>query len=84
MTSKASIVGKFFHTFKVADGRKAFVNQGQVLSEVTPGAYLVELYEWGFGYPNGQFVKPLSYFTDGDACFYSTREAWTDAYDRKG
>jgi hypothetical protein len=41
------LVGRWFHTF---DDR-VLKEQGQVIAQVEPGVYLVEIYEWMAGTP---------------------------------
>lgn len=44
MAKLTSIVGHFFHSFD--PDTRHIVWQGQVLAQVGPGYYLVQLYEW--------------------------------------
>jgi excisionase family DNA binding protein len=49
-------VGKFFHSFS-AEGKLSW--QGQIVGKPHPGFYLVELFSWMTGSPDGGKVIPI-------------------------
>jgi len=61
------LVGRFFH----GDCDRQW--QGRVLAEPSPGVFLVELFEWVLGDPNGQVLVRLEdmarwvFYDDADA-----------------
>lgn len=70
-----SLVGSFFH------GCKTRAWQGQVVAEPQPGLYLVELYEWMMGSPNGQKLIPAATMLAEDWTFYDTAEEMNAHYE---
>lgn len=71
-----SLVGSFFH------GSSTRSWQGVVVAEPHPSIYLVELFEWLSGSPNGQHLVPIGIMVSEDWRFYDTAEEMTDYYDR--
>jgi len=52
------LVGKYFHSVK--DDRETIVWQGQITGEVSPGIYLVQLFEWVMGMESNQQIVPAA------------------------
>ncbi len=72
--AKQTIVGQFFHSFSFPNGVLEW--QGKVIAEQAPSIFLVQLYEWFMGEPNGQFLVPLQQMVDEKWKFYLTAEEW--------
>jgi hypothetical protein len=75
-----SLVGKFFHTFDQDDWKVA--GQGVVLSEVTPGTFVVQTFEWITGHPAfyGIQLATLAEMIATKWSFYENHELMQDAY----
>lgn len=73
--TRDSLVGKFFHTYR--DG--VLGRQGEVLSCVAPGLYLVQTFEWLLGTPNEEQLEPVTNMVGWK--FYECREDWQRAYE---
>ena len=71
---KQTIVGQFFHSFP----NGVLEWQGNIIAEPVPSIFLVQLYEWFMGEPNGQFLVPLQQMVDEKWKFYLTAEEWHD------
>lgn len=70
-----SLVGSFFH----ANPERGW--QGQVVAEPQPGLYLVELYSWLSGRPNGQKLIGAATMLAEDWQFYDSAEKMTAHYE---
>jgi hypothetical protein len=57
--SVGSLAGKFFLSVKSAD-REIIEWQGQIKEQVSPGLYLLQLYEWLSGRPSDQVIVPVA------------------------
>ena len=63
------LVGRFFHSFppkdEYPDSPTPIVQwQGHVLGRIDEHTYLVELYSWDDGLPNGQRLQPIAGMAD--------------------
>jgi hypothetical protein len=56
--------------------------QGRVVSEVSPGAYLIETYDWLLGEPYSKQVVSLGEIMNGAWEFWDTAEEMRDFYER--
>jgi hypothetical protein len=77
------LVGRFFHSFapesKYPDAPTPIVNwQGYVLGRVDNHTYLIELFSWDDGEPNGQQLQPIAGMADWK--FYSTARDMKEWY----
>ena len=72
----SGLVGKFFLTPDPEKGFPLVQRQGWVLEELVSGTYLIELFSWADGYPNGQHIAPLADM--GDWRFYSDESQWLE------
>jgi hypothetical protein len=73
---KDALIGKFYHTFQ--DG--VLEQQGEILSCVAPGLYLVQTFEWLFGSPFDQRIEPVSNMVGWT--LYSDHEDMQRAWER--
>jgi hypothetical protein len=77
------LVGHFFHSFhpqsKYPDAPTLIVNwQGYVLGRLDDHSYLIELFSWFDGKPNGQQLQPIAGMADWK--FYSTARDMKEWY----
>ena len=77
------LVGRFFHSFapesKYPDAPTPIVKwQGHVLGRVDDHTYLIELFSWDDGEPNGQQLQPIAGMADWK--FYSTARDMKEWY----
>lgn len=72
----SGLVGKFFLTPDPEKGFPLVQRQGWVLEELVSGTYLIELFSWADGYPNGQHIAPVSDM--GEWRFYSDESQWLE------
>ena len=77
------LVGRFFHSFapeaKYPDAPTPIVKwQGYVLGRVDDHTYLIELFSWDDGEPNGQQLQPIAGMADWK--FYSTARDMKEWY----
>jgi hypothetical protein len=70
----SGLVGKFFLTPDPDKGFPLVQRQGWVLEELASGTYLIELFSWADGCPNGQHIAPLADM--GEWRFYSDESQW--------
>jgi len=82
-TKRDPLVGHFFHSFhpesKYPDAPTPIVNwQGYVLGRVDDHTYLIELFSWFDGEPNGHQLQPLAGMADWK--FYSTARDMNEWY----
>jgi len=83
-TSPDPLVGRFFHSFHPEhEHPKAPMRvvkwQGQVFGRIDDHTYLIELYSWSDGRPNGQKLQPLAGM--GDWKFYATDRDMNEWYE---
>jgi hypothetical protein len=70
-----SLVGKWFHTTETClCGTRRPVWQGKVVSCPSTDLLLVQLYEWGWGDPNGQELISIDDFVSRQPLFYDSNE----------
>lgn len=74
---KHPFVGKWFHS--IENGEIKW--QGQILSEVTEGKFLIQLYSWIMGEPTDQIVVSVEEIVKWH--FYATDEDMRFAYDKR-
>lgn len=75
MTTKNSLVGKFFHSFI---GKK--MNwQGHIIDYVD-GMYLVQLFSWWDGHPTNQVLVDFKKMKNWK--FYDNQDQWMEAGDK--
>lgn len=76
------LVGHYFHTFKPCEieGRpaKRVHWQAQVISEVSPGIYLCQLFEWIGGQESNRVLMRIESLLECD--FYETAQEMANAY----
>jgi hypothetical protein len=70
--------GKFFHSMKSDD--KAIHWQGQIVDELTPGYFLLQLFSWLDGRPTDQMTVALADMRGWK--FYTSQEAMVEAGNR--
>lgn len=70
-----SLVGSFFH----ANAARGW--QGVVVAEPQPGLYLVELFSWLTGHPNGQKLIGAATMLAEDWTFYDSAEEMNAHYE---
>ena len=80
------LVGCFFHSFhpqtKYPDAPTPIVNwQGHVLGRADEHTYLIELFSWMDGAPNGQQLQSIVGMSDWK--FYPSAEAMNDWYENE-
>ena len=78
MTTKAKqpqLVGHYFHSLK--DGRVHW--QGHVIGSPEPGWYLLELFSWLTGSPNGRRIAHI--IDMHNWLFYEDSEAMVESYE---
>jgi hypothetical protein len=56
--SKHPLVGKFFHS--VEADKETIKWQGRIIAEVSPGLFLVQLFDWIVGGESNQVIVPVS------------------------
>jgi hypothetical protein len=69
LASPDPLVGRFFHSFapkdEYPDAPTRIVQwQGHVLGRIDEHTYLIELYSWDDGLPNGQRLQPIAGMAD--------------------
>lgn len=79
------LIGRYFHSFAIREDENGISKrpiqwQGAVLGSPTPGYYLVELYEWLMGQPNGQCLVKIEQMLDWQ--FYDTPESMQEFWQR--
>jgi hypothetical protein len=74
-----SLVGKFFHS--VDADKKTIKWQGQIVDEVAPGVFLVQLYEYLMGGESTQVIVPISEMAYWP--IYETDQEMREAYERQ-
>lgn len=78
------LIGKWFHSVRRdKKGRPLYVKwQGQVVGELgwDSGLFVVQLYEWGMGHPNGFATVPAQDMVGWQ--FYYSSEDMVNAYER--
>jgi len=82
-TKRDPLVGRFFHFFHpepdYPDAPTRIVKwQGHVLGRVDRHTYLIELFSWDDGEPNGQRLQAITEMADWR--FYETADAMNDWY----
>lgn len=80
MSTRKSVIGKFFHSFNV-EGLVEW--QGKVLCRPQKDVYLCQLCEWVLGTPTDQVLIPFSQMLAEHWVFYDTADLMNDAYERK-
>ena len=75
--AKHPLVGKFFHSLE-AD-KKTLKWQGQIIDEVAPGVFLVQLYEYVAGGKSNQVIVPISEMAYWP--IYETNDEMREAYE---
>ena len=73
MTDKCKLTGKFFHTF-YDDGEHRIKGQGEVLTEMKPGFYLVQWFSWLSGCETNQELVKVDDMLGWE--FYDHQEDW--------
>jgi hypothetical protein len=76
---ESKLTGKYFHSFK--DGKVNW--QGQVLDEVVPGTYGIQLFEWLSGHDSDELLIPVKQMVDESWVFYKTDEEMRDTFNIK-
>jgi len=74
------LIGKFFLTPDEVEGFPLAKWQGWVLDELASGTYLIELFSWRTGCPNGQQVASVAEM--GDWRFYADENHFLEWADR--
>jgi hypothetical protein len=72
-TNPHDFVGKFFFSFK----NDELQWQGQIISKVSEGVFLVQLHEWATGESNSQILFSVSDMMSWK--FYDTADDWRSA-----
>lgn len=72
------LVGRWFHSYDPAQPT-VIRWQGQVLAEVAPALFLVQLFDWIIGEPSKQILVPLADMATWS--FYNNNQAMNNAYD---
>jgi hypothetical protein len=78
MKKRPNIIGKYFHSFP--QGKLTW--QGQVLNQLAPGKYLVQLYEWFLGGLSDELIVSIDRMVDEKWNFYSHVDDWRDEANR--
>lgn len=78
MKKRPNIIGKYFHTFP--GGKLTW--QGQVLNQLAPGKYLVQLYEWFLGGLDDEIIVTIDRMIDERWNFYSHQDDWREEANR--
>jgi len=73
LTNPCDFVGRFFFSFK----NDELQWQGQIISKVSEGVFLVRLHEWTTGEPSSQVLFSLPDMMGWK--FYDTAEDWRSA-----
>jgi hypothetical protein len=73
LTNPCDFVGRFFFSFT----NDELQWQGQIISKVSEGVFLVRLYEWTTGESSSQVLFSVSDMMGWK--FYDTTEAWRSA-----
>lgn len=87
MTRKPGLVGRYVHKWEETGG---ITWQGEVVSQLTPTAWLIEWFSWMDGSALPQTICTIeelsTKFPDGSSVFrfYSTGEEMRDYWDTKG
>jgi len=76
----SGLVGRFFLTPDPQKGFPLVQQQGWVLDELPTGPYLIELFSWVNGSPNGQFLVSVADMSGWR--FYSDESQWLEAGER--
>jgi hypothetical protein len=81
-----SLVGRFFHTFDVREGRKEIAKQGVVIGDLGHGYLMVDHFEWisgGRGFYGRKVVHVSAISREGWA-FYTDADEMQEAYEYGG
>lgn len=70
-----SLAEKYFHSFTENDTLKW---QGQILKEVAPGKFLIQLYSWIGGFPSDQMVISIDQMIQEKWKFYGYADDWRE------
>ena len=73
------LVGKYFHSIENKDGHNIVQWQGQVMQQINPEVYLVELFEWLTGSSSFSKLVPLAEMLHWQ--FYDDAEQMKDWYE---
>ena len=73
LTNPHDFIGKFFFSFK----NDELQWQGQIISKVSEGVFLVQLHQWTTGETSGQFLVPVPDVMSWK--FFDTASDWRSA-----